>query len=111
MFQKSKYSWQAVFDAVKELNGKVAIIEIKSKRKFEAPKTPRTLKGYSYFYAKYDSKGDSIVLWAYTDKTIEYRDPEEGYWGMETEREKWRGVRNRAGDWIEPLTSIWDKRD
>lgn len=106
---KPNYSWQTVFDAVKKLNGEVAVIEIKSRHKFKDPKTPRTLKGYSYFYAKYDSESDAIDLWAYTDKTREYRDPEDGYWGMETEREMWRGVRNRNGDWIIPLTSVWGK--
>ena len=108
MIQKSKYSWQAVFDAVKEMNGEVAVIKIKSRHKFSDPETPRILKGYANFYVKYESECDSLAIWAYTGKTREYRDPEDGYWGMETEREMWRGLRNRDGVWIIPLTAVWD---
>lgn len=44
----------------------------------------------------------------YSDKTKEWRDPEEGYRGMETLREKWQGLRGRDGTWIEPMASSWE---
>lgn len=108
MTDKPKYSWQAIFDAVKEADGEIVLAQIKARHKFIEPSTPRTLRGYCNFYAKYNSDSDAVMLWAYTDKTQEFRDQHDSYWGMETCREKCVGLRNRAGDWITPLASEWE---
>lgn len=104
----AKYSWGGIFDAVRALGGERAVIEMRSRRKLCDPVTPRQSVGFACFYARYEPEADAVRVWGYSDKTKEWRDPEEGYRGMETLREKWQGLRGRDGTWIEPMAPSWE---
>lgn len=59
-------------------------------------------------YAQYEPETDSILLWAFTGKTENIIDPEDGDWGRWSMREKIVGRRKRESEWIKTLTSIWE---
>lgn len=59
---------------------RTVIIEMKSKRKFRDPKTPRNLRGFSYWYAQYEAEHDAVRLWGVGAEFREYRDEDDGYW-------------------------------
>ncbi len=105
---KEKYSWEQVFDYVKDRYPEVCVVKIRSKNRYVEPSTPRTQKGFANVYAKYDVESDSIIIWAYTGKNESIHDPYDGSWGQWTQREKIQGRRTLNGDWIEPLMKLWE---
>ena len=107
MGEKEKYSWSAVFDGLKSLYPDGDVILVKSKLKFRDPFTPRTIVGMAYMYARYDHESDSVEVWAFTGKTEDIIDPYDGDWGRWSQREKVVGRKNRNGEWVEPLRSVW----
>lgn len=108
MGEKAKYSWAAIFDEVKMAYPLRGVILVKSKRKYKDPFTPRTIADLAHMYAQYEPDTDSVLLWAFTGKTEDIIDPHDGDWGRWSMREKIVGRRNRDGEWIESLKSIWE---
>ena len=108
MGEKERYSWTSIFDGLKCLYPDGDVILVKSKRKYKDPSTPRTIAGMAYMFARYDHESDSVELWAFTGKTEDISDPEDGDWGRWSMREKIAGRRNQKGEWIKTLTSIWE---
>lgn len=105
---KEKYSWEKVFDSVKDKYPEECVVTICSKDKYAYPFTPRNLKGYANVYAKYDKESDSIFIWAYTGLTEDGYDEEDGDWGRWSMKEKIQGRRGRDGIWIEKLCFSWE---
>ncbi len=80
---------------------------MKSKRKFNDPFTPRTIAGMTHMYARYEPKTDSVELWAYSGKSEDIIDADDGDWGLWSMREKIVSRRNKNGEWIEELNCYW----
>lgn len=106
MGEKAKYSWTVIFDEVKAAYPLEGIVLVKSKRKYVDPFTPRTISGMAHMYARYDHELDSVEVWAFTGKSEDIIDPEDGDWGRWSMKEKIVGRRNRDGEWVEPLRSV-----
>ena len=106
---KEKYSWSAEFNSAKAAYPLKTVVKVKSRQRYTDPLTPRSIPEYTYMYALYEPESDSVIIWAYTGKTLDIHDPHDGSWGLWSQREKLLGRRNLNGDWTEPLIRVWEK--